>query len=104
MGAYVDGRCYGTHEDAETSALAAVPPAIRSSDGHLFVTEQVAGSWQISEYQGSVVVNSWPAPDIAFASCNPADSLWDGVTVAWLVVAAWVAGFMVQSMRKALNY
>ncbi len=105
MGAQYAGRCFSTAADAAAHAWSGVGPVLGTgSPPVVSVVEWSGTAWQVASYQDGVLVDVVAAPSIAFASCDPADAVLDGMALGWLVAGVWVAAWAVHVLRRALGW
>lgn len=104
MGWAFGGRCYGTQAEAADAAWSGVGPVLSGSPPILSVVEKGASGWQVSSYDGAVLVSAEPVPSIAFAECSPGDLAVDGIALGWLVVGVWALAWAVNVLRRGLGW
>lgn len=103
MGARFSGQCFASASDAAAAMWSGVAPVISTGSPPIVSTVELASDWQIVARQDGVVLSVTAAPTVAFAPCDPMDSVTDGFTLAWLVVAVWAAAWAVSVLRRPLS-
>lgn len=107
-GALVGGRCFASQDAAADAYYSgAAPSQTPGATSYLSEFVKVSGAWKLRRYQvdntGAVAMLSESAvPPMAFATCDPAESFKDGLTVGWGVVAAMVIAWGVAVVRRGL--
>jgi hypothetical protein len=100
MGALHSWRCYPDSESAATAVYSVVPPVL-TADG-LSTVEYRSGAWVVINYTQGTEVSAVPAPSLAFAPCDPGDSVADGLLLGSLVVGVWAAAWGVRVLARVL--
>jgi len=102
-GALFSGVCFGSAADAARSAWSGVTPVISAGDPPIVSTVEFTSVWQIVARQNGTVISAVQAPDLAFAECDPASSVLDGLSLGWAVVAVWAAAWAVMALRRGIS-
>lgn len=99
MGALFQGQCFSSASEAAHLFFSAQPHVVvPGSVTYHALFKLDAGVWSRLVYEDSVLVASavMDAPD--FPVCDPADSVADGMTLAFGVVACWVTAYVFRLM------
>lgn len=100
MGALYNRTCYDTAADATHAAYSSTPPAI--APGAITTVEHDGTGWQIITRTDANGTTSASLPTLAFADCDPLDSVLDGIALGWLVAVVWLVAFAFVAYRRAL--
>jgi hypothetical protein len=101
MGSLYSGRCFETAADAADVAWSGVGPVVSSGSPPAVSTVEYSGGWFLVTRDEGIVIASLALEPPAFAVCDPAESVLDGVTLAFAVVGVWAAAWAMRSIGRA---
>ena len=99
MGTFALGRCYEDQSDAVSALFSYVAPSLQ--DGCITSLSFADSVWSVSKTCDQTTI-SYPAPIPSLLSCNPADSINDGVLLGFAMGAVWIGVWAVKVIRRAL--
>lgn len=99
MGVYALGRCYDSESDAYNALFSSVVPSF--NQGCLNSLSKDGSQWSVVvQCDGSS--DSFNVTTLPLVSCNPADSVADGLTLGFAVVSVWIAAYVLKVLTRAL--
>jgi hypothetical protein len=107
-GHIVNGQCVDVAASADMYFSHFVPVAMQvlNSQGEFDVLQlsmtKDAGQWFYLQFQNEFLIGSFPSAVPAFATCDTTTEFFDGMSIGWAVVAAMVAAYAVNFLRRAL--
>lgn len=103
MGALYGGRCFDTATDAAAAMWSGAAPVVGTGSPPVVSIVEYASGWQVSSYQGGVLLASQALPSVGFSECDVSASALDGVALGWAVALVWVAAWGVSVLRRPLS-
>lgn len=103
MGALYAGSCYDSAASAARAYFSEVAPVVVPGSPSFVsrVYESSPDVWSFSVIREGVVVDSGPLSYPAFLSCDPFQSLLDGMQLGWLVVSCWAVAWAVVVLKRS---
>ncbi|MFY9327489.1 MAG: hypothetical protein WAO76_05640 [Georgfuchsia sp.] len=105
-GAFLDGRCYASPDEAVDAYYSGSAPALTSGSTS-YLTEFFkesgvwrAKSWSIASNGNATLRYNVVAPIPTFQACDPAEAFLDGVSVGWGIAAAIVIAACILQMKR----
>lgn len=99
-GAQYSGQCFASAADAALAAYSSVPPVVGQA-GTLYLVEQSGGAWFLNSYESGSLAASYAVPAPAFAPCDPASVLVDGIETGWLVASVLLAAYLMLQLKRS---
>lgn len=103
MGALLSGVCYGSATEAARVVFSAVGPVAHSGGSFSAVEETSPDAFSMVTRDSSGVLSSVLLPTPAFPTCDPAESVADGLALGWLVAGVWALAWGVVVLRRGLQ-
>lgn len=103
MGALYGGTCFDSAASAARAYFSGVSPAVLPGSVTYVSTveEGPTDAWAMVTREGSTVIEVNPLSYPAFVSCDPMQTMFDGMSLGWLVAGVWVAAWAVTSLKRA---